>query len=135
LSPVEFTGEQALAISRGFKEVITKSRYTVYACAILPFHVHMVLARCPYRVEQSVRLLKAAATTQLMNAGLHPFADSAYPDGTLPSPWSRNCWKVFLNADEDIVRSIGYVEANPERDGKRKQFWSFVTPFVSRAIP
>jgi REP element-mobilizing transposase RayT len=128
-TPVEFTGLQALAISRGFKDVITKSQYTVYACAILPFHVHMVLARCPYRVEQAVRLLKGAASGELARAGLHPFADSPLPDGSLFSPWARKCWKVFLNSDEDIFRSVRYVERNPEREGKPRQTWSFVTPF------
>ncbi|WP_092047722.1 hypothetical protein [Planctomicrobium piriforme] len=47
----------------------------------------------------------------------------------LPSPWSRSCWKVYLNDEEAIDRAIRYVELNPVKEKKRRQHWSFVTPF------
>lgn len=30
----------------------------------------------------------------------------------------------------DIVRAIGYVEDNPVKEGKPRQNWSFVKPYV-----
>ncbi len=126
---VVFTGEQALASARGFKETIEVSHYTVHACAILPEHVHLVIARTPYRIEQAVRRLKGGASQELAESGLHPLAAYPRPDGALPSPWARNCWKVFLNTDEEIHRAIHYVEDNPLKEGKRRQKWSLVVPF------
>jgi hypothetical protein len=41
--PVVFTGRQAQSIGQGFARIVTKSNYRVYACSILPAHVHMVL--------------------------------------------------------------------------------------------
>src|SRR5580692_3574335 len=37
--PVIFTGEQALAISRGFATAISEALYCLHACCILPDHV------------------------------------------------------------------------------------------------
>jgi REP element-mobilizing transposase RayT len=125
--PVVFDGYQALSIANGFSRMIDKSGYVVYACTILPEHVHMVLRRYRYRAETMVRLLKAEASHQLHTDGRHPLAAWPQEDGSLPSPWARNCWKVFLNTDEDIRRAVRYVENNPLKEGKRPQRWSFVT--------
>ncbi len=97
----------------------------VYACSILPNHVHMVIGRHHYKAETIVRLLKAEATTELINDARWPRANRSPP-----SPWARKCWKVFLNSDADIVNAIKYVEDNPLKEGKRPQRWSFVVPFT-----
>jgi len=127
---VVFNGEQALSAAQGFKRMAEKSGYGVFACAILPEHVHLVLRRHTYKVEQMVRLLKAEASSKLAEDGLHPLARWPQQDGSFPTPWARKCWKVFLNSAEDIDHAVGYVEANPEKEGKRPQRWSFVIPFV-----
>src|SRR5438128_2559907 len=56
---VVFDGHQALSIAKGFAAMVAKANYAVYACSILPEHVHMVLGRYRYKVETMVRLLKA----------------------------------------------------------------------------
>jgi REP element-mobilizing transposase RayT len=127
---VVFDGYQALSIAHGFGRLAAKSGYQVYACSILPEHVHLVLGRHRYRVESVVRLLKAEATMELLTDGRHPLAAYPQADGSLPSPWAHRCWKVFLFDAEDVLRAIKYVEENPLKEGKRPQRWSFVTPFV-----
>jgi REP element-mobilizing transposase RayT len=127
---VAFDGHQALAVARGFKEMVAKSAYQIYACSILPAHVHMVIGRHRYRVESIVRLLKGEASRRLADDDLHPMAEWSMPDGPLPSPWARGCWKVFLNSHEDVARAIRYVEDNPIKEGKRRQRWSFVVPYL-----
>jgi REP element-mobilizing transposase RayT len=124
-----FTGRQTLVIAEGFGKWATKSGAKVMACSILPEHVHFVIGRHRYRIEQVANLLKGEATKSLSHVGLHPFQSDPYRDGTLPSPWARKCWKVFLTSDEDIGRAIAYVEQNPIKEGKRRQVWPFVTPF------
>jgi REP element-mobilizing transposase RayT len=129
--PVHFTGIQARTIGQGFAQFVQTSGVTVWACSILPEHVHLVLARHDYKVEQLVNLLKGAATRSLTAEGLHPFAGQTTPDGRTPKCWARGQWKVFLDSEADILRSVGYVEENPVKEGKPRQRWSFVTPFAA----
>jgi REP element-mobilizing transposase RayT len=128
--PVHFTGQQALAVGMGFKRAIAESGYIVHACSILPQHVHLVVARCARRAEQIIAHLKARATQRLAADGLHPLDRFRETDGTVPSPWARKGWPVFLESDQRILGAIDYVEKNPLREGKRPQRWSFVVPFM-----
>jgi REP element-mobilizing transposase RayT len=126
---VFFNGHQALSVIHGFAEQTATSGFVIYACSILPQHVHMVIARHHYPIEQVVRLLRQAGTRHLLADGLHPFAELRLPSGYLPSVWGQDFRKVFLFTEEEIRRSIAYVEQNPVKDGKRPQRWSFVKPF------
>lgn len=125
---VRFTGVQARAVGTGFGEYVCRSGLRVWACSILPEHVHMVVGRSRLTIEQVVIQLKGAATRQLVAEGIHPFGHLAESDGQPPKCWSRGEWSVFLDAPHDIRRSIRYVEDNPPKEGKRRQTWPFVTP-------
>ena len=130
--PVVLDGFQARAIGRGFAEFIDKSHVTVWACAILPEHVHMVIARHHYKVERIVTQLKGSATRRLLREWIHPFG-SLVPEGQRPpGMWGRGCWKVFLDREADVRRAVEYVERNPLKEGKRRQDWSFVTSLDGR---
>jgi REP-associated tyrosine transposase len=126
---VSFTGRQALMIGMGFKQAIEESSYVVYACSILPEHAHLVVARHAHGGERIAGHLKGRATHQLALEGLHPLAACRQQDGTIPSPWARKSWPVFLETDEAIQRAIAYVEDNPLKEGKPRQRWSFVVPY------
>jgi REP element-mobilizing transposase RayT len=126
---VHFTGIQARAIGRGFANLVRKGGLTVWACSILPEHVHLVIARHTYKVEQICNLLKGDATKVLQAESLHPLAAYAV-GGKAPSPWAVKQWKVYLDTEDAIEAAIEYVEANPEKEGKPRQKWPFVTPFA-----
>ncbi|MGD9128667.1 MAG: transposase [Planctomycetia bacterium] len=119
--PVQFSGIQARAVGTGFAEAIRVSKYVIYACSIMPEHVHLVIARHKHKVEQVVRRLKTSATMQLKREKLLPSGP--------PSPWGRSCWKVFLDDEEGVRRAIRYVEENPTKENKPPQKWSFITPY------
>jgi REP element-mobilizing transposase RayT len=120
-SPVQFSGRQALAVAQGFDRARSESGYTIYACAILPEHVHLVIGRNEQRrVERMVGHFKARATQELS-------ASRLWPTDKRPV-WGENTWKVFLDAPEDIAEAIKYVDENPVKEGKPKQRWSFVVP-------
>jgi len=125
--PVHFTGRQACEIGQAFGEFASRSKVTIFACSILPEHVHLVIARHDYRVEQIANLLKGAATRRLVAGSLHPLAASALPDERIPAMWSRGLWKVFLDREHDVQRAIRYVERKPAREGRPPQKWCFVT--------
>ena len=128
--PVFLNGEQAATVGDGFRKQAAKSKYTLWACAILPEHTHLVLARHTYKIEQVATLLKGAATSELMNRRIHPLAKFARPGQRPPRMWAEHEWKVFLDSEEAIENAIHYVEENPVKEGKPKQNWSFVRPFA-----
>jgi REP element-mobilizing transposase RayT len=128
--PVVIDGAQALSVSKGFTEVIGKNGYVVHACAIMPDHVHMVIARHHYKIEQVVNLLKGAATRQLERDGVHPQAKFVDEKGKLPSPWAQELRKVFLFKPQQVREKIKYVNDNPGNRGLKRQTWSFVVPYL-----
>jgi REP element-mobilizing transposase RayT len=130
---VAFTGVQARAVGRGFGEYAARSGLRVWACAILPDHVHLVTGPFRLPVEQVVVQLKAAATRRLVEEGLHPFAHLAAPGARPPKCWARGEWKVFVFDANHLRAAIQYVENNPVKDGKPRQRWPFVTPYAPTA--
>ncbi len=133
--PVRCSGVQARAIGRGFATFVDKSGLVVWACSILPQHVHLVTARHRYHVEQVVNLLKGQATRQLIREGIHPLAPLVSPSALTPKVFARGLWKVFLDSEESLRRAIRYVQSNPMKEGKPAQNWSFLTPFAERRSP
>jgi REP element-mobilizing transposase RayT len=128
--PVFFSGIQARAIGRGFANAVKKSEFTIWACSVLPEHVHLVIARHTYKVEHMMGLLKGEATKQLKKEEVHPLAEYLDADGNLPTPWASRGWKVYLDDEEAIENAIRYVEENPAKENKPRQTWNFVTPFA-----
>jgi REP element-mobilizing transposase RayT len=128
--PVQLTGPQARAVGRGFAVGARKSRLTIWACSILPEHVHLVVARHTYKVEQVCNLLKGEATKQMKAESLHPQQRFQHGGGTLPSLWAQGQWRVYLDSEQSIEAAIHYVEQNPLKEGKPPQKWFFVTPFA-----
>jgi REP element-mobilizing transposase RayT len=127
---VQFSGIQARAVGRRFDDYSCSSALKVLACAILPDHVHLVLARHRLTAEQLVIQLKGAATRYLISEGIHPFQYSPTRNGVRPKCFARGEWKVFLNDEEAILRAIGYVNANPEKERLPPQRWPFVHAYV-----
>jgi REP element-mobilizing transposase RayT len=126
--PVNFTGLQARAVARGFAGYFERTGLPVWACAILPDHVHLVTGRPGMKVEQLVIQLKGDATQELEREGIHPLAAYKADGGRVPKCWVRGQWKVYLD-EEDVTRAIRYVEKNPLKEGKKKQEWSFVREY------
>jgi REP element-mobilizing transposase RayT len=124
---VEFSGVQARAIAQGFANYLARSKLQIWACAILPEHVHLVVGRCHLKIEQVVIQLKSAATERLIETESHPFQQILLPNGRRPKCFARGQWAPFLQSAEDILRAIHYVEQNPVKEGKKRQAWSFVT--------
>ena len=73
--------------------------------------------------------MKGEAARELLAESLHPLASFAVL-GKTPSPWASKQWKVYLDDEEAIEAAIAYVESNPEKEGKPRQKWPFVTQFA-----
>jgi REP element-mobilizing transposase RayT len=125
--PVILTGAQARAVGRGFAKAAKEGGYVILALAILPDHVHLIIARHDRPIGQIVAHLKARATQELKAEGIHPLKEFTDAEGNTPSPWARNYWKVFIDNVNWVGNAIEYVENNPLKEGKPRQAWAAVT--------
>ena len=124
---LKITGSQALAVANGFKQAISETGYALYACAIMPDHVHLVIQRHVRSIRQIIGHLKARATSAIRS--------ETRLQGGRPI-WGAHGWNIFLTSDEDVRRAIRYVQANPTKDNRPRQHWSFVREFTGvHAIP
>lgn len=126
--PVVFDGLQARAVARGFAQAVQDADYAVWACSIMPDHVHMVVRRHERDIETIMGHFKSAATRRLRVEGIDPMAGCVRPGGRPASPWVEKGWSVFLETEQDVRRAVAYVEENPLKEGHRAQHWSIVRP-------
>ncbi len=124
---VVLSGLQARAVGRGIAEAVAESRYSVYACSIMPDHVHMVVRRHQNKPKQMIGHFKGRATQRLKKEGIHPLAQCDGP----PSPWGRGGWFVHLDDEDNVLAAIGYVNRNPIEAGLPEQQWSFVASILT----
>jgi hypothetical protein len=132
--PVEFSEAQIAAVGRGVaREIQEFTAATMHAFAQLRNHFHFVCGRCRYDIRRFAGRVKGAGTRQLLGENLHPLREFADRDGNVPSPWSVKPWVVYLFTEEDMVRSIRYVQDNLRRAGLPEQRYSFVVPYVAES--
>jgi len=127
--PVSFTGEQARVVGDGFRNAIEDRGLHCYACAILPDHVHVVMAAHRLSPGQVIGDLKRLSGDALVRASCHPLQAFSAKGQRPPLCFVRRGWKVYLDTVEDVARCIKYVENNPLKEGLPKQKWSFVEAF------
>jgi REP element-mobilizing transposase RayT len=96
-----------------FASVIKRLNLYVPACAIMNDHVHILIFSSGYRIEYIVNQLKGNATKALkLNH----------------TPWTRGCWKIFIDDIDTLKTAVKYINANPANAGLSPQSWDFVTP-------
>ncbi len=130
---VRLSGLQARAAGRGIAAICPKVELVIHACAILPDHVHVVVAVHPWSGDEVIACLKRAGTRGMNDEGLHPLRAFPRGNGRLPVPWAAGGWVVHLNSPEEMRSRIRYVERNPVRAGLRPQRWTFVVPYEGQA--
>ena len=102
-----------LIIAAAFARVVHRLQLHVPACAIMNDHMHILVMRSNYRIEYIVNQLKGAATKAL---------------NLRHTPWTKGCWKVFINDQETLLAAVEYINANPPKANLPPQSWNFITP-------
>ncbi len=98
-----FSNDEVSAIACGFADVIKKRTYTCYACAIMSDHVHILIRKHRDKAETMIEELQLVSRDSVLalngarRASDHPV-------------WGGPGWKVYLETQEDIQRTIHYVE-------------------------
>jgi REP element-mobilizing transposase RayT len=117
---LEFSPTDTRIIADGIAQSISESRYTCYACAIMPDHVHLTIRKHKDNADQMIENFQKYCRLRLSSLG------SRQPDHPV---WARSGWKVYLFDPEDIRRTIRYVRENPLKRRMPAQDWPFVTEY------
>jgi REP element-mobilizing transposase RayT len=117
---LRFSDEEQAAIAQAFAQTISRERYTCYAGAIMPDHIHLVIRKHRDLAEQMILNFQVASRSAILQLGER---DPQHP------VWGGCGWKVFLDNPDDIQRTIRYVENNPIKARMPSQRWDFVTPY------
>lgn len=115
-----FSDEEISIVADALAHVIEREKYTCYACAIMPEHVHMLIRRHRDKSEVMIERFQTCSRNNLIEtnhrSALHPV-------------WGGPGWKGFLNSRRDIERTIKYICDNPVKIGRPIQEWRFVTRY------
>jgi REP element-mobilizing transposase RayT len=117
---LEITSPDASVIADAFAGTIADRRYTCYACAIMPDHVHILIRKHRDQAEDMIAELQESSAEALREASRR----------TMEHPvWGGPGWKVFLDHPDAIRRIIRYIEENPVKIGRPRQTWPFVSDY------
>ena len=116
---VVFDERQIEVVGHGFGKGVEETGLRVFACAVMPDHVHIVSGLHDRKNGSLVGQLKSRATKQLNLECLHPLDGAA-------TPWAEGDWEVYLDTKEEVFHAIEYVKQNPIREGRTPQNWPFV---------
>ena len=115
-----FASSDFARIAEAFTAVVSEQKYTCYACAIMPDHVHALIRRHRDKAEEMIVKLQARSRQRLIEATVrsvdHPV-------------WGGPGWKVFLETREDMERIVEYIRKNPIKAGLPEQKWAFVKEY------
>jgi REP element-mobilizing transposase RayT len=108
-------------IAEAFYKVIERDKYTCYACVIMPDHAHILIRKHKFEAEEMIDAFKIASREALIAAGARGDDHPVWTSGT--------GWKVFLEHPDEIRRTIGYINRNPDPNGLPRQVWPFVKDY------
>jgi|RhiMethySRZTD1v2_1073278.scaffolds.fasta_scaffold1073596_1 REP element-mobilizing transposase RayT len=117
---LDFSAESFADVGNAFGRAISECRYTCFACAVMPDHVHLLIRKRRHNAEEMIERIQSISRTELIWAGLR---EPSHP------VWTRGGWKVFLEHPDDVRRTIRYIENNPVKQRLPRQTWSFVQTY------
>jgi REP element-mobilizing transposase RayT len=114
-----FTSAEISAIGEAFAAVVGEFKYTCYACAIMPDHIHILIRKHKHLAEDMIFNFQRASHARLLELKYRQENQRT---------WASGCgWKVYLDHPEDVRRTIKYVDDNPAKIGLPRQEYEFVT--------
>ncbi|MBY0230046.1 MAG: transposase [Gemmataceae bacterium] len=117
---LDFDLQDVAVIGASFAETIRRQRYTCYACAIMPEHVHLLIRKHRDKAEQMLAALQDDSRAALR---------SLRPRWANHPVWGGLGWKVFEFTQDDMERTVRYIDKNTVERGLPTQRWEFVIPY------
>jgi len=118
---LEIRGNAVRLVATAFGDVIAQHRYTCYACAIMPDHVHILIRKRRHRAEEMIEFLQNTSRWKLIEGCLWPSDHPVWTGG--------GGWSVFLDHPDEVERTIPYIVGNPAKIGLPAQRWPFVIAY------
>ena len=115
-----FAKDEVRQLGKVFAEVVRERKYTCYACAIMPDHVHLLIRKHRDKAEKMIEHFQDATRADFIARGMR---------STNHPVWGGPGWKVYLETRDDIRRVIKYIEDNPIQVRRPRQTWDFVAPY------
>ena len=119
-SRLTFVQSDIDVIGAAFAELIAERKYTCYACAIMPDHVHLLIRKHRDLAEDMIEHLQDHSRMRYRAVGK---CDSGHPI------WTDGGWRRFLSTPDEVRGVIHYIERNPLEIGWPVQRWSFVKEY------
>ncbi|MSR56860.1 MAG: hypothetical protein EXS05_04220 [Planctomycetaceae bacterium] len=107
-------------VAAGLARSIEAQRYTCYAAAVMPEHIHLVIRKHRDKAEEMIAKLQSVSRLHVMQTGLH---DTSHP------VWTTGGHKGFIDNPDRVRTTIRYIERNPVEDGLPAQHWPFVSEY------
>lgn len=117
---LKITPHEFPLVAGGLSQAVTEHRYTCYACAIMPNHVHLLIRKHKHQAEEMIANLQPASRLRLSGCGAR--------EGDHPV-WAQGGCKVFLDHPRAVRRIIRYIEDNPVKWRLPRQYWPFVSAY------
>jgi hypothetical protein len=106
--PVQITGHQAVAIAQGFRAACEEGGYSVYACAVLPDHIHMVIGPHRRNIRVIVGHLKSRADSErAVERAIRYVENNPLKEGKKVQNWSFVTpfdLKIAIAAAQEVAR-------------------------------
>lgn len=118
--PIWFDMPVRETIGLAFSNVARTRKYTVWACAVLRNHAHLVVRRHRDSYE-TIWWAFADASRELAVCAQGVARDHPF--------WSSRPYGVFLNTPIEVRDRIAYVEGNPQKERLPPQQWPFVVSY------
>jgi REP element-mobilizing transposase RayT len=114
---LSFAPSEFEIVASAIGDTIKACKYTCYACAIMPDHVHLLIRKHRDRAEEMIEKIQAISRLRLSEYGLR---EVDHPT------WTRGGWKVFLDHPDEVRHTVRYIENNPLKAKLPAQNWRFV---------
>lgn len=82
---IRFDAKQRGEIANAFAEVVRMQKYTCYACAIMPDHVHLVIRKHKHNAETMIDNFQQESRWRFSSLGVVPAGPSNLDEGRLES--------------------------------------------------
>jgi hypothetical protein len=112
-----FDENDRAAIARGFELASKELGYTIFACAVLRNHAHLVVKRHKHQHDVMWRTFAEYARQSLASSRSLPAQHRV---------WGNRPYSKFLYTPDEIRGRSAYVNQNPKREGMPEQHWEFV---------
>jgi REP element-mobilizing transposase RayT len=91
-----------------------RMKVDIFAYALMPNHLHLIIAPQPRRVGLVVQAFKLATVHRLMADGL--------AEGGL---WQRGYWDVAMRDLRQLYTAMEYIHNNPVKEGLVAEPWDY----------